>query len=161
MKSTKNIFITGVVLAIALFASVQVNAMEQRINPYLSAPEKEALEYRINKLNGLISGLKKNNMDSTQQEKQLKRYEDLYYGVFSYDIELLDLNNKRVNPRLSSQEKMKLASILESRETFLAFLEKEKAPLNIMMKEEDQIRWCKNTYWGDVLYSERYLNFGR
>ncbi|HEX4068883.1 MAG TPA: hypothetical protein VHX42_02195 [Candidatus Babeliales bacterium] len=37
MKSTKNVLMTGVVLAIALFASVQVAAMEKM--------DKEGLEY--------------------------------------------------------------------------------------------------------------------
>jgi hypothetical protein len=49
MKSTKNVLIAGVALAIALFASIQVAAMEpyQRVNPYLSEQVKKNIENQI------------------------------------------------------------------------------------------------------------------
>jgi signal transduction histidine kinase len=49
MKNTKNVLITSVVLAITLFASVQITAMEpeRRINPYLSEVQKQVLKNSI------------------------------------------------------------------------------------------------------------------
>jgi hypothetical protein len=40
MKSTKNLFMAGAALAITLFASVQVSAMEPKVNPYLTEDQK-------------------------------------------------------------------------------------------------------------------------
>jgi hypothetical protein len=49
MKNTKNLLISSVILAAALFASVQVSAMElnKSVNPYLSNKQKHDLELAI------------------------------------------------------------------------------------------------------------------
>ena len=49
MKNTKNVLITGVALAIALFASIQVTAMEpnKKINPKLNGDQQALIEETI------------------------------------------------------------------------------------------------------------------
>jgi len=51
MKSTKNVLIAGIVLAIALFASIQMTAMERKVNPYLTKFQKDRIEFMIKGIN--------------------------------------------------------------------------------------------------------------
>jgi hypothetical protein len=102
MKSTKNVLITGVALVIALFASVQVNAMEpeRKECPYLDEETKQVLKFMI--------GVRKSravrfcdpksaefnpNFDSHKNNKELKLYETILYGnqYFTYgDVAYMD-----------------------------------------------------------------------
>lgn len=47
MKNTKTLFSTGLVLVIALCASVQIVAMEKQVNPNLTEANKQLLKDRI------------------------------------------------------------------------------------------------------------------
>lgn len=87
MTNTKKYLSAGVVLAIALFAAVQVSAMEsgRRVNPYLTAEEKQLFERRIKGEEALLdpkSPWSKHTSEESKKRarKQLENYEKAYYG---------------------------------------------------------------------------------
>jgi hypothetical protein len=107
MKNTKNVFITGVALAIALFASVQVVAMEpgRRVNPNLAPVTKAHFERKIKLYTNEIKHLENEIKDPKQlQQKRnnidyrdrmigcLEELKDMYYGDEDYypvDVDML------------------------------------------------------------------------
>src|SRR5579863_7120395 len=100
MKNTKTILITGIVLEIALFASVQVIAMEQKdtptvsefvsiyqqgqkINPYLTINQRIGLRERIRQVNLEIE-MSKSPSEVKESKKYLEDLNKIYYGNRSY-----------------------------------------------------------------------------
>jgi hypothetical protein len=88
MKSTKNLLVTGIALTIALFASVQISAMDmgRRINPQLSAENRELLKQRIRYMESEIKGWQeRGNIDVVGQiRNKLNRNRDMLYGNYPY-----------------------------------------------------------------------------
>ncbi len=100
MKNTKNLLITGVALAITLFASVQISAMElnKSVNPYLSNKQKHDLELAVaaaaqgiqlfSQGQGAASESLRNKVvfnQKIQSEKQrVERIKEIYYGNRAY-----------------------------------------------------------------------------
>ncbi len=88
MKNTKNLLITGIVLATALFASVQVTAMASRVNPNLTPGAKRALERHIGAQTQQLdpkSGFVYTPEELKEAQQKLKRFEKMYYGNEAYD----------------------------------------------------------------------------
>ncbi len=103
MKNTKNMLLTGVTLAITLFASIQLSAMapEKKVNPHLEDYQRQFTEldiqgakqtierhYRFIKHLGLNDPknvtLKKIYQDIENQKQRIKCLENLYYGNKAY-----------------------------------------------------------------------------
>jgi hypothetical protein len=92
MKSTKNILMAGVVVAIALFASVQVTAMEmgRKVNPHLTREQEEFVRDKIEFKTELIKNAwycdpKKRNLGPCEfEKKKLSALKTIYYGNKPY-----------------------------------------------------------------------------
>jgi hypothetical protein len=89
MKSTKKYLSTGVALAIALFAAIQVSAMAPQVNPYLRAGQKSYLENKINfekELFNSHSAPSEERFRSNCREA-IRQLEEVYYGnrPYTYD----------------------------------------------------------------------------
>ena len=97
MKNTKKYLSTGVVLAIALFAAVQISAMAPTVNPYLNAGQKSWLENRIKlEVRYLDPKSAYYSMGSEQIRSHcretIRRLEEVYYGNRPYaDYEIINL----------------------------------------------------------------------
>ncbi len=88
MKSTKNLLITGIVLTITSFASIQVTAMERRENPYLSQEDKNELKEAIRYTEGAYLDPKHNSLESIKEtQAQLKACKQILYGNRPYTIQ--------------------------------------------------------------------------
>jgi len=94
MKNTKNVLMAGIVLAMTLFASVQVVAMERKVNPYLTENQKWEIEGAINareheaqsfdpKKTIYVSDNMRNYL-SAVNTAELKAYKSIYYGNKAY-----------------------------------------------------------------------------
>ena len=96
---------TSVALAIALFASVQVVAMERQVNPYLDENTKWFLEKQIPFLEERVdpNGDKFKNFSPqviNMFRKKLDQYTQIYYGnvrVDMYDIQKLEKSFKKIS----------------------------------------------------------------
>jgi hypothetical protein len=102
MKNTKNVLVTGVALAIALFMSVQVIAMKQDFtvskfaeiyrnsmeNPYLTLDQRIGLRERMREVKLAIA--MSNSLSQVKKfEKDLEDLKKIYYGNRPYtDAEL-------------------------------------------------------------------------
>ncbi len=94
MKNTKKYlsFSTGVALAIALFAAVQVSAMAPQVNPYLNLHTKIMIEDEIERLQELLDprGLRSKRMggiselDKKTFQAEIKGWEEVLYGDNNY-----------------------------------------------------------------------------
>ncbi len=89
MKNTKKYLSTGVALAIALFAAVQISAMAPKVNPYLSPEQKTVIESNIKHLQDELNP--KSNFFKQYFESQralaramIKGFEEVYYGNQPY-----------------------------------------------------------------------------
>ncbi len=86
MKSIKNLLVMGVILVIA-FASVQMSAMEEgrRVNPKLSAANRELLEMRIKNMEKTIKSSNQFTLEEKADEiKRLENAKHMYYGNYPY-----------------------------------------------------------------------------
>ncbi len=105
MKSTKKYLSTSVVLAIALFAAIQITAMEpgRKVNPHLSKTQKDMLEYEIQKAEGFLdpkseSVMRGSGLFISQQQAKVEGLKEIYYGNKPYtDQQIEDTlwNHKR------------------------------------------------------------------
>ncbi|HEX4068851.1 MAG TPA: hypothetical protein VHX42_02010 [Candidatus Babeliales bacterium] len=91
MKSTKNVLMAGVILAIALFISIPVSAMEKEVNPYLSQREKATLELYIKSVQEQLDpkGYHLKNLSPRAikiYKQQLEQLEKMYYGNEAYTV---------------------------------------------------------------------------
>jgi hypothetical protein len=89
MKNTKKFLSAGVALAIALFASVQVIAMENKpVNPYLSEQDKRYMKNQIEFNTPGTDPTRKGFMAEPYYQAQLKAtidaYKEMYYGNKPY-----------------------------------------------------------------------------
>ena len=94
MKNTKNVLTTGIVLAIALFTSTQISAMERTINPNLTLDE-------IGKLEQKNKQLKREIVDATPEmkkvfRKEIEKNEKMLYGNESYTMDQI-MGTVRIN----------------------------------------------------------------
>ena len=101
MKSTKNLFMTGIALVTALFASIQVNAAQwdrqanpyvnkTKANPYLSETDKSHLENQIESYRYSIDPKRKTPLspyDRAIINATIEAYEEIYYGNKPYSAE--------------------------------------------------------------------------
>lgn len=91
MKNTKNVFMTGIVLAITLFASIDIVAMSRKVNPYLDKQSKELLSRAITRYS-TREALSQLNFT---EENKLKKYREIYFGDQPYTAdEILDIVTK-------------------------------------------------------------------
>ncbi len=91
MKNTKKYLSTGVALAIALFAAVQLTAMAPRVNPYLSERAKQSIKDRIEYIQELLNPKSKADERLRNSYKaHLKGYEEVYYGNQPYSLDELE-----------------------------------------------------------------------
>ncbi len=98
MKNTKNTLITGVALMIALFASIQVTAMEpgRKVNPHLKEKDKEVIASKMQetdrelneKLNKQLKNPfnRLNNYKIASDRAWLNAYKTIYYGNKPYGL---------------------------------------------------------------------------
>ncbi len=93
------------ILAIALFASVQMSAMNRSVNPQLSPANKKLLEMKIKEtgayLNpkfGMLSTLSPDEIRYYQQS--LNRFVNMYYDNKPYTTEDI-IGAQMLNPNLS------------------------------------------------------------
>ncbi len=92
MKSTKKYLSTGVALAIALFAAVQVSAMERRtVNPYLSPGIKKMVEDQITTRQRYLDPKYKRYSELSELQKRdiqalIEGYEEVLYGNKDYSF---------------------------------------------------------------------------
>jgi hypothetical protein len=91
MKNTKKYLSAGVALAIALFASVQISAMEpnRKVNPYLSKEDKQYMKNQIEwylpqtdtKRNGFVA----DPYFQANTKATIDAYKEMYYGNKPYN----------------------------------------------------------------------------
>jgi hypothetical protein len=145
MKNTKNLLITGVTLAIALFASVQVVAMEQnQINPKLLPVQIQITRDRIEQNTRNIQ--RYNNQNSSEYDPEQVQYynsalqleKDVLYGTAMH-------KGQKINPYLMSHEIGQIQRQLSS------FSADPKSPRG---KYEEQKRKCL----GKLLYGNRAVS---
>lgn len=93
MKNTKNLIITSLTLAIALFTSVQVTAMEQgrKVNSNLTIGAKILLRRRISETEKMVDPKSTQFKISTPEtiklfKQRLERLKEMYYGNKVYTI---------------------------------------------------------------------------
>jgi hypothetical protein len=68
MKNTKNLLITGVALVVALFASVQVSAMNRQENPNLDKNTKSYLNSYISSMDSAVRDEQKYLIKLSQEQ---------------------------------------------------------------------------------------------
>jgi len=110
MKNTKRYLSTGVALAIALFAAVQVSAMAPSENPYLSAIKKETIKEEIERRQAFLDpkGARQKRMggisesDKKTFQAEIRGYEEVLYGDNDYTfLQIENIVNGHVDRALA------------------------------------------------------------
>jgi hypothetical protein len=152
MKSTKNVLIAGVALAIALCSSVQMTAMvpEPEVNPHLKSDSKLLLKQLISNLEGMYYG---NEAYSTQDIARVT----------------IDQLNRKVNPNANAEDQNRLAALIYTMQWHLdqnnrSKLKSTDIVLRSNLKSTDipifkeNLKKLEDMYYGDKAYSRKDID---
>jgi hypothetical protein len=92
MKNTKISLISGLMLTITLFTSVQISSMERQPNRFLDRVERDRLAESMQKDEGRLKNLRNlvNKNEATHRainaiENHLQKLQTMYYGTKPYE----------------------------------------------------------------------------